>query len=73
MQSLKLFIDYYSKHYPKLLRERRGEIEVEKEIYEERRKLRDYFFNCNVTVEIMQLKKMLPKGPPLHSPFINKN
>jgi hypothetical protein len=48
MQALKLFIDYYNKHFPKALKEKRSASEVEKEIYDERRKLRNYFYNCNV-------------------------
>ena len=48
MQSLKLFIDYYSKNFPKPLKDKRGATEVDKEIYDERRRLRSFFFNCNV-------------------------
>lgn len=64
MQILKQFIDYYQKYYPKNLKEKSPQ-NVDKIIMDQRRKLRMYFFNCN-------LKKLLPKTPPMYSVFLNK-
>ena len=64
MQCLKQFTDFYQKHYPKNLKERL-KIDVDKEIFEQKKKLRAYFFNCN-------LKKNLPKNPPMNPTFVNK-
>lgn len=62
MQNLKQFIDFYLKHLPK---NGKGKIDMEKEILEQKKKLRSFFFNCN-------LKKSLPKNPPMYPVFINK-
>ena len=62
MQNLKQFIDFYLKYLPK---NGKGKIDMEKEILEQKKKLRSFFFNCN-------LKKSLPKNPPMYPVFINK-
>ena len=64
MQNLKQFIDFYLKHFPKSAKDK-SKMDAEKEILEQKKKLRSFFFNCN-------LKKSRPKNPPMYPVFINK-
>lgn len=57
MQNLDRFFDYYEKYLPKSIKNTNND--YQKDITNYRRKLKTYFFNCN-------LKKTLPKLPKIN-------
>lgn len=62
MQHLDRFFEFYEKHLPKQIKSTHGE--WEREMHGCKKKLRAYFYNCN-------LKKTLPKMPKLNEHFID--
>ena len=62
MQNLDRYFDYYEKYIPKHIKNSNSNID--KDITAYRRKLKGYFFNCN-------LKKILPKMPKINENFVD--
>lgn len=62
MQHLDKFFDYYEKYLPKQLKNSYSDLE--KDLFNYKKKLKTYFFNCN-------LKKNLPKLPKLNEHFLD--
>jgi hypothetical protein len=62
MQHLDKFFDFYEKYLPKHIKN--SHTDLEKELFNYRKKLKTIFFNCN-------LKKNLPKLPKLNENFID--
>jgi len=62
MQHLDKFFDLYEKYLPKHIKN--AHPDLEKEMFNFRKKLKTYFFNCN-------LKKTLPKMPKLNEHYID--
>ncbi len=62
MQHLDKFFDYYEKYLPKHLKS--TYTDWEKDVFNYKKKLKTYFFNCN-------LKKNLPKLPKLNQNFLD--
>lgn len=62
MQHLDKFFDYYEKYLPKHIKN--AYADFDREIFNNKKKLKTYFFNCN-------LKKNLPKFPKMNENFLD--
>lgn len=71
MQALKQLVESYEKFYPKKLKEKGGS-DYEKEIAQAKHKLKKIFYNSNVPDRLSQLKKLMPKPPPLKGCFVDE-